>query len=243
MIFNSRQHAGVLLGAQLQRRNTRAQAVFGLARGGVVVAAEVAKILHVPLTVQIVRKIGAPENPEFAVGAVAQVPQKGSSQLSSTVYWDEAIVSRIRCSAQWQKEQIEAKRREIGEYLHHLKGSNSNSDPVSQDHLQNVIIVDDGAATGVSMMAALNAAKTPLNGVAAKKIIVALPVASTDAASQLRSVADEVVILFEDSQLSAVGQYYRDFGQVSWAQVERLLQSSYGPYTQDGARGASRSHD
>ncbi len=222
MIFDSRKRAGQLLAAELKKRNVRPDLVYGLTRGGMAVAAEVAKILGVELRPLIVRKIGPPGNPEFAIGAVAGIP--GSQQV--TAWWNQDTLIRLGLDEEWQKRQMEAKKVEILKYQHKLDIPEIMS---RLDHnLRNFVIADDGAATGISMMAALSAAKNPLGGVAAIKTIVALPVASVDAAKVLRKNADEVVILHIDQYLGAVGAYYRKFEQVSWEKVKQLLKSSYG---------------
>lgn len=203
------------MGEELKRRKISPDIVFGLARGGVAVATEVARILESPLKALIVRKIGAPGNPEFAVGAVAE----------EAVWWDEGTLKRLGLDERWQKRQILAKKLEISEYRRKLEITENIRRPRQKSG--NIILVDDGAATGISMMVALSAAKTPLSGVAAIKTIVALPVASVDAAEVLRKNADEVVILHTDLYLGAVGAYYRQFEQVSWDEVRKLLESVY----------------
>lgn len=231
MTFDSRQQAGKLLGEELQRRGTTVDVVVGLARGGVVVAAEVARILKIPLEVMIVRKIGAPGSPEFAVGAVAE----------DTVWWDEETIRRFGLSEEWRKEQVEIKRKEVEEYRKKLfetipisrvgRRSKSGLNEASRNSLSSlpvsIILVDDGAATGTSMIAAIRGLRDKGQGTREeKKIIVALPVASTEAAGKFRELADGVVLLEEGSFLSSVGQYYRDFSQVEWEEVRRLLEVS-----------------
>jgi predicted phosphoribosyltransferase len=139
--------------------------------------------------------------------------------------WDEKALKQIHVSEEWKKKRVEEKKMEVLKYRNELQFSSHFNHSNNFDHC---LIVDDGAATGISMMAALSAAKTPLSGVAAMKIIAALPVASTEAAEVLKKNADEVVILHTDPYLEAVGVYYRQFEQVSWEKVKQLLESSYG---------------
>ena len=232
MVFESRQHVGRLLAEELKKRNVRPDLVYGLTRGGVVVAAEVAAAFSVPLKPLVVRKISPPENSEFAVGAIA---------AGSTVWWDGNVVRRLGLSPQWQKQQIKDKKIEILEYLHNLsffeagvswrrQETPDNKNSRSVINLSNIVLVDDGAATGATMMAALSAAKTPLSGVAAIKTIVALPVASPDAAAKIKHQADETVILDIDPDFRAVGQYYQEFNQVGWDEVNALLQLNNEAY-------------
>lgn len=277
MIFDSRQEAGKLLGEELLRRGISASTVVGLARGGVVVAAEVARAFKKPLEVMIVRKIGAPGSPEFAVGAMAE----------DTVWWDEETVRRMGLTEEWKKEQVELKRREIEEYRKQLGFGDSetvlsrvarmsdssighsrsigslndrpnsknivgrNVKKLSGDQFPrkkissslkhpsiSIVLVDDGAATGTSMVAAIQSLRT-MNHELRTKILVALPVTSTDAAEKFRAAADDVVLLEEGSFLSSVGQYYRDFSQVEWEEVRRLLESTHethaGGHSEDAA--------
>lgn len=221
MTFDSRQQAGKLLGEELLQRDISANIVVGLARGGIVVTAEVARILKIPLEVMIVRKIGAPGNPEFAVGAVAEVP--GTS--TSSVWWDEETAKRLGLTDEWKREQVEIKKKEVEEYRKQL-----DRDRDRDREYRTVVLVDDGAATGTSMLAAVQAINKgwsfPYSKDRPFRTIVALPVASTDAAERFRKAANEVVILEEGSFLSSVGQYYRDFSQVEWEEVRRLLKVS-----------------
>jgi predicted phosphoribosyltransferase len=213
MIFDSRQQAGQLLGKELQRRDMLADVAIGLARGGVVVAAEVAKVLKIPLEVMVVRKIGAPGNPEFAVGAVAE----------DTVWWDEETVERLGLMEEWKEEQVEVKKKEVEEYRSQIE----TRDRERTKKYRSIILVDDGAATGISMMAAIKAIRDKGKGISADntshRIVIALPVASTEAAEQFKRAADKVVILHVDPYLGAVGQFYRQFGQVEWEEVRELL--------------------
>lgn len=221
MVFDSRLQAGILLGEELKRRDIKADIVFGLARGGVVVAAEVARILESPLETLIVRKVGAPGNPEFAVGAAAE----------GAVWWDEDTLKRLRLDKKWQKQQIEDKKIEISEYIRKI-GIHKNIRRSSKK-LLNIVLVDDGAATGISMMAAIGVIRKVDKSPAFRRkaglyqIIVALPVASAEATEMLGKNADEVVILHTDQYLGAVRAYYRQFKQVNWDEVKKLLKSSY----------------
>lgn len=227
MIFENRQHAGKLLTQELKKQNIRPDLVSGLARGGIVVAAEIAAAFQVPLEVLIVRKIGAPADPEFAVGAIAAIPGLSGSEPSTEgsepsmfAWWDEDIIRRLRLSPDWKKRQINDKKIEISNYLSQIyfteKAARSGS------KLSNFVLVDDGAATGATMLAAIGAIRKASQGLSL--VIVALPVASTAAAAKIKQQADETVILSVDPDFRAVGQYYREFSQVSWDEVKTLLQ-------------------
>ena len=205
MVFRNRQHAGRLLAQKLKSRHIKPDIVFGLARGGVVVAAEIAAAFKVPLDVLVVRKISPPGNPEFAIGAIA---------AGTAVWWDENVVHRLGLSPQWQKQQINDKKIEISEYLANI--SIPKKTTLSRMKFRNIVLADDGAATGATMMAAIGAVRDGFQ-------VVALPVASTDAAAKIQSQADKTVILDIDPDFRAVGQYYREFSQVSWEEVRQLL--------------------
>lgn len=239
MIFDSRRHAGQLLAAELEAQNIRPDLVYGLARGGVAVAAEIAAAFKVGLEALVVRKISPPGNPEFAVGAVAAMPgcepSMEGSEPSIYVWWDKDTVRRLGLSAEWQKQQIRDKKLEISNYLSRI--SFTETPARSGSKLSNIVIVDDGAATGATMMAAIGAVRNSFRklqkGVSLPRgkdtpllIIVALPVASTEAAAKIEHQADETVILSVDPDFRAVGQYYRSFEQISWEEVREILKAS-----------------
>jgi putative phosphoribosyl transferase len=227
MLFKSRRQAGKLLTKELQRRKIRPDVVFGLARGGVVVAAEIAQTLRVPLQALVVRKISPPLSPEFAVGAIAALPGAKNSQ-SFSVWWDQDTIRRLGLSPQWQKRQIIDKKVEVSNYLTQLNFRKFNSR--SRRNLRKIVIADDGAATGATMLAAIEAVRKGVSLPESKDtpllIIVALPAASTDAAAKIKPEADETAILSVDLDFRAVGQYYREFNQVSWDEVKTLLKSN-----------------
>ena len=246
MIFESRQHVGRLLAEELKKRNVRPDLVYGLTRGGVVVAAEVAAAFKIPLTPLVVRKISPPENSEFAVGALAAPPDMEGSEPSVSVWWDKEVLRRLNLSDDWQKQQIKDKKIEILEYLHNLSFSEAgvswrrqetpdNKNSRSVINLSNIVLVDDGAATGATMMAAIGIIKTGVSWRCQEtpdnnRIIVVLPVASSDAAAKIKHQADETIILDIDPDFRAVGQYYREFNQVSWDEVNALLQLNNEAY-------------
>lgn len=217
MQFATRQQAGLLLGEELFRQQVNGELVFGLARGGVVVAAEVARLLQLPLAVLVVRKIGAPHNPEFALGAVAEIPgiKSRASIRRTVVWWDAVTVEKLQLSPKWMEEQVKLKSTEADLYRRQI----GHNPLTGKSRLTRAIVVDDGAATGVSMMAAVAAIKTVFPAV-----IVGLPVASREAVELLQAKAARVYALKIDRHLSAVGQYYHEFGQVSWEEVRRLIE-------------------
>jgi len=205
MRFASRQEAGCRLGELLREQNVEADLVLGLPRGGVVVAAEVARLLERPLDVLVVRKIGHPWHREFAVGALAE---------PGVVIFDKASLSEIPV-ARSQLDEV------VAEETARLHAYGSQFHPAGAPVLdgKTVLLVDDGLATGATAEAAVLSAKRQR----ARRVIVAAPVASTRAVERLARVADDVVTLVMDPAFAAVGQYYRKFFETSDAEVLALL--------------------
>ncbi|WP_404712622.1 phosphoribosyltransferase [Sphingomonas sp. MMS24-J13] len=207
-LFADRRSAGKSLAAALQRFRSDRPCVLALPRGGVPVAYEVAHALQAELDLLIVRKIGAPGQEEFGIGAVVD---GADPQL---VLDDEAVrqlgvsPDYIRVEAQRQLAEIE-RRRSV--YL----GSRAPV-PIAG---RTVILVDDGIATGSSMLAALRGVQKA----GAARIVLAVPVASSDALLALRSACDEIVCLAQPDPFYAVGLYYIDFRQTTDAEVVSLL--------------------
>ena len=202
MTFSNREDAGQKLGRFLAQQNLLADLVLGLPRGGVVVAAQVAKILQCPLSVVVVRKIGHPYNREFAVGALTEHGQAldpASIQGLDTAELDAIIAEERERLAQYAK-----------------KFQRADHSPLSA---KKILIVDDGLATGATAEAAVNEARI----LGAAQVILAVPVASTNAVERLSRVADLVIALEVDPGFMAVGQYYRSFTQTTDEEVKRLL--------------------
>lgn len=208
MIFTSREEAGQRLGRYLIERDIRADLVVGLPRGGVVVAAEVARILQVPLDILIVRKIGHPLHREFAVGALAE---------GGVVVLDDVVIGNdVKVRAELG-EIIEEEKQRLKSYqarFHRLDG-------VSLEQ-KAIVLVDDGLATGATTEAAVLSAKRRL----ASRVTVSAPVASTHAVERILRVADDVVVMCADSDFDAVGRYYQSFSQTTDEEVLGLLRAA-----------------
>jgi len=177
--------------------------VLGIPRGGVVTAAELARELHLPLGSIVTRKITTPENPEFALGAVGE---------SGEAVWNEAgagLFSDRDRKAMEQEARKEAARRNV------VFHGNREPDLIGKT----AILVDDGLATGMTMLSAVNEAR----GKAAKQVIVAVPVAPSETVEKIRAIADEVVVLDIPIYFAAVGQFYREFPQISDEEVTKIL--------------------
>lgn len=193
MILASREEAGQRLADLLAARGLEPDWVLGLPRGGVVVAAPVAARLGVPLDTWVVRKIGHPENPEFAVGALAE---PDVLWLDPNLAGLDAALHRALAGV------VREEQRRLEEYRQrwHPYGL-----PVLRR--RRVLLVDDGFATGATAYAAALAVRKQ----DAEQVILAAPVAAPDTVERLGRVADQVHVLWQDPAFAAVGQYYRSF--------------------------------
>jgi putative phosphoribosyl transferase len=208
MTFASRHEAGERLGQYLHANGITADLVLGLPRGGVVVAAAVARELKLPLDVLVVRKIGHPMQPEFAVGAMAE---PGSVFLNEESLHDYPVSrADLKKIIAAQKLRLRAYRRQF--HLHDFPSLEGKT----------VLLVDDGLATGATAEAAAISARKQN----ARRVIVAAPVASVSAVERLCAVADDVEVLWEDPDFEAVGQFYEDFFQTTDEEVIELLREA-----------------
>jgi putative phosphoribosyl transferase len=210
LIFRDRKDAGQKLGAQLTRfRNNSNVVVLGLPRGGVPVAAEVARALATPLDIFVVRKLGVPQHEELAFGAIAS----GGVRVLDAAIVEELAIPDAALDAVIEREMKELDRRE----LVYRRGM-----PALDVKDRIVILVDDGIATGSSTRAALEA----LRKLGPSQIVVAVPVASPHAVRQLSKVADEIVCLSAPDDFAAVGQWYADFQSTTDEEVSAALESA-----------------
>jgi len=207
-VFPDRAAAGAALAHEMQQRPLpKPVLVLALPRGGVPVAYEVARALDAPLDVMLVRKVGMPGQPELAIGAVAS---------GDIVVHERTIEEEIPGIAAAFELLAAPERREL---LRREQIYRSGLAPLELQG-QTVILVDDGLATGSSMLAAVRAARAA--GAAA--IVVAAPVASPQAAQLLAAEADELVILQIPAMLFAIGEWYERFEQLEDSEVCRLLE-------------------
>ncbi len=204
-MFASREDAGQKLGSHLKSLGVEADVVLGLPRGGLVVAAEVARVLRTPLDVLIVRKIGHPFHREFAVGALAE---KGVVVLDERMAQDHPAV----------RAELEKVVREETQRLHSYEARfhKTGSPQIAN---RRVLLVDDGLATGATTQAAALSVRNQ----GASRVIVSAPVASQNAVERLTNLADETIVLCVDPDFEAVGRYYDIFPQTTDAEVLELL--------------------
>lgn len=207
-LLRNRVEAGKQLAQALKTASENA-IVLAVPRGGVVVGYEVARALGVPLDVIVTKKIGAPDNPELAIGAVAE---------DGTFILDEDLVRRLFVPKEYISEEVERMRQEIQRRLLRYRGD------VPYPSLKNreVIVVDDGVATGSTLKAALRLVRNK----GAKTVTVAVPVGPPDTIKELENLADRVVCLQTPEPFYAIGQFYVDFSQTSDEEVTKLLKLS-----------------
>ncbi|HEX7012059.1 MAG TPA: phosphoribosyltransferase family protein [Steroidobacteraceae bacterium] len=206
--FHDRHDAGQRLAAALKARAPEEPVVLALPRGGVPVAFEVARTLHAPLDVLLVQKIGAPGYEEFGIGAVVDGTQP-------QLVLNAEAVAALSVSPGYVDQECE---RQLGE-IERRRRLYCGEAPAVDVHERSAILIDDGIATGATMLVALRA----LDKARPKRKIVAVPVAAPEVLAKLADAADEVICLSAPAGFRAVGQHYEDFTQTSDDEVIELL--------------------
>lgn len=207
MLFKDRTDAGKQLAARLHFLHGQPNlSVLGIPRGGVVVAAEIARALAAPLDVFIAHKLGAPFNPELAIGAITSTGE---------VLLDETLVVELRLSNKDIEREIVYQRQEIARRLEVYR---QHRPPLDVQN-KTVVIVDDGVATGSTMLAALRA----LRQARPARVILAIPVGPPETIQRLGLECDQVVVHATPEPFWAVGRFYTHFGQTSDEEVIELL--------------------
>lgn len=206
MIFRDRVEAGERLAAALQRyRDADNTVVLGIPRGGIVVAKAIAVELHLPLGVCPVRKLGAPDNPELAIGAVDD---------TSVLVIDRKLSRHVGVSDDQLARAAERQRDELRQWL---AGMGVEAVPPLSDRV--VILTDDGVATGYTAQAGVESVRRR----GARRIVLAVPVAPRDTAEWLEPLVDEFICLAMPEPFYAVGNFFEEWAQVTDDEVRALL--------------------
>ena len=205
-IYKNRTDAGKSLGLALKKYASPHTIILTLPRGGVVVACEVAHELHAPLSLVIAQKVGHPVSPEYAIAAINKDGLCIENELETH-----------GISQEWFEKEKKIKQKEAQRRYKTYLSDNNRVCLTNKD----VIIIDDGIATGLTMQCAIEEVRREKP----KTIIVAAPVISPHTAKKIRGLVDKVIALQEPISFSAVGQYYEDFPQVSDDEVINILRT------------------
>jgi predicted phosphoribosyltransferase len=217
MKFDNRQDAGNKLATKLMHYKDNPNAIIlGLPRGGVPVAFEVALELNLPLDIIVCRKIHFPKQPEVAIGAItADADCIYGEKLDNKCVFDEEIINNYNIDAQYINKEVSKEKKEAKRRLELYRGSR----PLLVLKGKIVILVDDGIATGNTMLAAIASAKKR----GAKKIVAAVPVITFDALNKIKSETDEIIYLDLPELFLGVGSSYENFSQTSDEEVIELM--------------------
>lgn len=221
--FHDRKEAGLLLADKLKLYIKNAFSsevkkesfiVMAIPRGGVILGDIVASELNVDLDIIICKKIGAENNPELAIGAV---------MADGSYIINEDIVNRINISLGYFSKQVELQKNEIERRLMEFRGNKEYHNKLKD---KTIILIDDGIATGATILAAVKWLKEKHFS---KKLIVAVPVAPLESSilDKLNQIADKVIVIFSPYDFAAVGQFYEHFDQVSDKEVKEIM-NKYG---------------
>lgn len=209
MIFENRQNAGKLLAESLKQfKGAQSTLVVGLPRGGVVVAHKIATLLGLPLDIVCPRKIGAPHNPELAIGAVTETGEG---------VFDERLIAYLKVTPLYIQQKVSEEAKVAQRRLQLFRKGMLPRDFKEKT----VIIVDDGLATGSTMKAAIKSIKSE----GAKEIVIAVPVAPAETLQEMALLANRVYCISTPPFFEAVGQFYREFDQTSDEEVVELMGS------------------
>ena len=207
-MFDDRTDGGERLAAELESRDLEADVVLGIPRGALPVARPVADALDADLDVVVARKMGAPQNPELAIGAVAS---------DGSVWYNEELIDRLEISDDYLEEVREEEAENAAEKADRYRPRDRSGLPDLEG--KRVVVADDGVATGATATACLR----QVRDAGADSVALAVPVGSPRGVADLESEAEEVIALETPESFRAVGQFYREFGQVSDAEAMEYL--------------------
>lgn len=207
-MFVNREEAGMRLAPKLSKFTKGASVIVALPRGGVVVGRKISDILNFPLFALIVKKIGAPQNPELAIGATG--PPVGGD---SVVFWDESLINILNIDQKTRKNRLRDTIKTIRQLEKTLKLKRVNV------RNKNVILVDDGVATGATVIAA----SLILKRLGSEKVILAVPVISKRTKREISKYFDKIISVDTPNNFQAVGEFYREFPQIEDAEVIEIL--------------------
>lgn len=205
-MFKDRTEVGRLLAGKIRNMDIKNPIVLAIPRGGVPVAKEIALEIHAPLDLIITRKIGYPGQPEFAIGSVTQ---------EGAIILDERTISTLDVSKEYLKKETDLQREEIHRRLERYRGKQPYPDLADRD----VIIVDDGIATGNTVLAAIESVKLKKP----RRVTLAIGVAPADTLRKLSSKADSIICLDTPEPFYAIGEFYASFEQVEDEEVRQTL--------------------
>jgi predicted phosphoribosyltransferase len=208
-MFKNRTEAGQQLADILDDHDTEADIVVAIPRGGLPIGRIVADSLDIPLDIVSARKIGAPQNPELAVGAVAS---------DGTVWLNESLIDELELEETYLEDQVEHQRKTALDKVKRYRGDR----PPVESSGKTVLVVDDGVATGATTIACIRQIKNA----GAERVILAIPVAPPDTIEKLQSEADEVICVESPPHFGAVSQFYESFEQVSDERAKAYLDRS-----------------
>jgi len=208
-LFSDRKEAGEILAEKLEKLRLENPVVLAIPRGGVVVGYEVARKLKAPLDVIVPRKLGAPGNPELAIGAVAE---------DGTIILDSSLIDYLEVDEEYIKKEKERQVKEIKRRLNVYRGRFSRLEIERRD----VVIVDDGIATGATIRAAIASVRKRKPA----SLTLAVPVAPPSTIEKLREEVDRIVCVSTPEPFFAIGQFYTDFRQTTDEEVIRLLEKN-----------------
>ena len=206
-MFKNREEAGELLAQELiQFRKDPSAILLALPRGGVAVAYQLSLALHLPLDVLITRKIGAPGNPEYALGAVSE---------TGAVYWNQEALAGLSLTERQLSAAVQAQQKEVTRRVALYR----QGPPFPDLNDRTVILVDDGLATGATFFASVATARQGNP----RRVIGAIPVGPRSTVEEARKLVDQLIVLRVPDPFYAVGNFYRDFEQVEDREVLQYL--------------------